>query len=475
MSHEHEATYSPQDDKLRLYFSFRIPRPEWDALRAMGFTWTMKQKEAGGCDMVAPWTPEREDRALELAGEIGDEDQPREERAAQRAERFEGYQQKRLQEASTHADHYEAAPSVHGHQNLARAERAAAKHDRVGARAVTQWDKAEYWTRRTAGVIASALYAERADVRHRRIKGIEADVRRMKAEIEPSQVLEGVEFVIKYRGQEYVDKGHDCVGIFGQGRGRHARSYAKAKGAFTFGESGQRWFDHYSLRLAYENQMLAAQGGTSANVEIVPGGFFGKFQVQKISKDRAGRISKIWFKDEKSGHLHAFDAESPTISPDKYRPASAEELAAFEGAKKAGKAGAPKQAPLINPTKEAAQALCDLWNKAANERRAAHQKQYGFVCEANYGKSEVIEMEFVKWQQMSRCGDMFGTREISAKGSRCTRWDKVKQTPACRVRMRFTLYGGDHIVVLTDRPQAAIPLAPAAPAQKEEVHHVANV
>lgn len=451
---DHEATYSPQDDKIRLYFAYRIPRPEWDALRALGFSWTMKQKEAGGCDMVAPWTPEREDRALELAGEIGDEDQPREERAAQRAERFEGYQKKRFNEATGHADVFDATPAVHGHQNLQRAERAAAKHDRIADKAVSQWDKAEYWTNRTAGVISHALYVERADVRHRRIKGIEADLRKMMSDLEPSETIEGAEAVLRYRGQEYVDKGHDCVGIFGQGRAKYARSFSKAKGAFEFGSTGKRWHDHYQLRLAYEKQMLAAQGGTAANVEVLPGGFYGKFQVQKLSKDRAGRVSKVWFKDPTSGHLHAFDAEN--LKAEDYRPANAEELAAFEAEKKAGKAGAPKHAPLINPTKEAAQALCDLWNKATAERRAKD------ICEANYGTSKVIEMTQAEWTRWAKCGDSYRACAFTAEGRRSSRWDDVKQIEAFRLRVRWCI-SSEHLVVITDKPQTAIPLQAATP------------
>jgi hypothetical protein len=81
------ATYCPEDNKLRLYVG-RVPRPEYDALRAEGWTATPKQ----GCDFVATWTPEREDTALLYGdGIIDDEDQDPGERAAERAERFGGY------------------------------------------------------------------------------------------------------------------------------------------------------------------------------------------------------------------------------------------------------------------------------------------------------------------------------------------------------------------------------------------------
>ena len=52
------------------------------------------------------WTPDREDLALELCGEIGDEDTSLVDRAEERAERFEEYSEKRENEA------YQASESV---------------------------------------------------------------------------------------------------------------------------------------------------------------------------------------------------------------------------------------------------------------------------------------------------------------------------------------------------------------------------
>src|ERR1700758_5561794 len=89
------ATYSPEDNKLRLYPSSRLPKELYDRVKAAGFTWAPKQEL-----FVAPaWTPEREDLLLELCGEIGDEDTGLVERAEERAERFEEYSDKREQDA----------------------------------------------------------------------------------------------------------------------------------------------------------------------------------------------------------------------------------------------------------------------------------------------------------------------------------------------------------------------------------------
>lgn len=38
-----KATYSPQDDKIRIYFKQRIDKDLWEQFKEKGFTWTMKQ------------------------------------------------------------------------------------------------------------------------------------------------------------------------------------------------------------------------------------------------------------------------------------------------------------------------------------------------------------------------------------------------------------------------------------------------
>lgn len=86
------ATYSPDDNKIRLYASSRLDKETYERVREAGFIWAPKQAL-----FVAPmWTPERADLATELAGEIGDEDTTLTERAEDRAERFQEYREKDL-------------------------------------------------------------------------------------------------------------------------------------------------------------------------------------------------------------------------------------------------------------------------------------------------------------------------------------------------------------------------------------------
>ncbi len=89
------ATYSPEDNKLRLYSVYRLDAETYAQIKAEGFRWAPKQDL-----FVAPaWTPSRSDILIKLCGEIGDEDTTLVNRQEQRAGRFEDYRENRAQDA----------------------------------------------------------------------------------------------------------------------------------------------------------------------------------------------------------------------------------------------------------------------------------------------------------------------------------------------------------------------------------------
>lgn len=344
------ATYCPEDNKLRLYVG-RVPRDEYLKLKAEGWQALHKQRETGGGDFAAVWTPGREDTALAYSGGvIDDEDMSPQERAADRAERFTGYRDRREGEAGLLADRFEAAPMIHGHQSAALAERRAAVHGGVGVRAVNVWEKAEYWQYRTAGVIAHALHVSAPGVRMGRIKTIEADQRKNQAErdkhakiyaawqkvaaAEGGDILlpltedgyadteklnpaQAIAYTVANSGNSYMmhlmhpdpevnengARGHtnyfhgfspyDLLthDTYGGGVFRRLTPHEVAAiylASVTSPEYyGKRWADHYALRLAYENQMLESQGGRAAHVEMIPGGFLENVQIFKVNKSPA--------------------------------------------------------------------------------------------------------------------------------------------------------------------------------------------
>jgi hypothetical protein len=183
----YSATYSPEDNKLRLTASSRLDPDLYARVRAAGSIWAPKQ----GIFVAPMWTPERADLLIELCGEIGDEDTSLVERAEERAERFDGYRDNRQADAESAraavarlADNIPLGqPILVGHHSERHARKDAARIENGMRKAVQMWDTAEYWKQRAAGALHHAKYKERPDVRARRIKTIEAAQRKAEREL----------------------------------------------------------------------------------------------------------------------------------------------------------------------------------------------------------------------------------------------------------------------------------------------------
>ncbi len=294
------ATYSPDDNKLRLYASARLDRETYDRVKAAGFSWAPKQEL-----FVAPmWTPAREDLLLELAGEIGDEDTALVDRAEDRAERFEGYSEKRAADADAARRAVDAIaegiplgqPILVGHHSERRARKDAERIETGMRRAIRLWETSGYWQSRAAGAIRATKYKERPDVRRRRIKGLEADQRkheRDRAEAEkflkawrtvgplandPDKMLRCALFIANH------DHCSFCFPLADYPRQPPASQYEGQMSVWSALEGGviaptqaadlvipahergiarhDRWLAHIAHRLEYERAMLAEAGGT---------------------------------------------------------------------------------------------------------------------------------------------------------------------------------------------------------------------
>jgi len=525
------ATYCPEDNKLRLYVG-RVPRPEYEALRAEGWTSTPKQD----CDFVAVWTPGRRDTCLDYAGIIEDEDQSPEDRAADRAERFGEYRDKRAGEAGALADRFDSGPAAHGYQSQARADRAAARHDRIAGHAVDAWSKAEYWTRRTAGVIDHALYKSRPDVRMGRIKTLEAEQRKHLAHLEgyaklyrafqKMAAMEDAEkqtaIVKHYLGtrnvwadymhprpetvtnphiQEHKTSLYSLMTMTESGYGSSNITGAEACALFFSDHPApvteDDWSIHYTLRLAYENQMLEAQGGRAAFVEMVPGGWLGSHQIQKVNKSNVtGRVVSVavlvpthgrnkWgnpYPEGVTAPTHRLEnIETERLSSSVYRPPTPEELEAFHAAKKAEKKAAPKKEtiPLINPTDADAERLQALWNaQALADREAAYKRMHYSLPVTDCEPQTVLRTTQASYSANSKgtyCAA--GTRTVFAGGFECDSYygaaEKMRAKygkEVCQVRRTSGgTYSASRVIVITDKPQKPLPAAvwslpaPAAP------------
>lgn len=287
------ATYSPEDNKIRITAFARLSPEIFARVRAAGFIWAPRQKI-----FVAPmWTPDREDIAEELCGVLGDEDSTLVERAEERAERFEVYSEKREADADrAHAGVAAIAdniplgqPILVGHHSEKRARKDAERIENGMRKAIKMWETSKYWTQRAAGALHHAKYKELPDVRARRIKGIGADKRKRERQL--GDAAEAHTFwlrpdlthaeALKFAGSRSsgftmpkkegdrpdFDQRPDAYGAL-------SNSYPTLYAPRTLQEvidraltvyPGRieylsRWIAHYENRLAYETAMLDEQG-----------------------------------------------------------------------------------------------------------------------------------------------------------------------------------------------------------------------
>ena len=298
------ATYSPDDNKLRLYSTTRLDRETYDRVKEAGFKWAPKQEL-----FVAPmWTPAREDLLIELCGEIEDEDKTLVERAEERSDRFEEYSDKRAADATRAREEVSAIsdnipfgqPILVGHHSERRARKDAEKIENGMKKAIKMWETSKYWTYRAAGAIRSAKYKERPDVRARRVKGLEADKRkqeRNKEEAEKCLTLWSREGLTLAQGiaiagtfnlylpkKEGDRKDWDIpASAYDTLQGTYTNLYAPrtieevvehAKKYYprTIAHC-ERWINHYNNRIEYEKAMIDDQGGLAdSKFDIKPGG-----------------------------------------------------------------------------------------------------------------------------------------------------------------------------------------------------------
>ncbi|SAI73133.1 Domain of uncharacterised function (DUF3560) [Bordetella ansorpii] len=186
------ATYSPEDNKLRLYSLHRVDADLYRRLKDAGFSWAPKQD----CFVAPMWTPEREDLLLELCGQIEAETTTVAQRAAQRSERFEDYGERRRQDAETARSRVSAItahipmgqPILVGHHSERRARRDAERIEQGIRRAILATDKAAYWDWRALGAERHARQKADPAVRHRRIRTLQAEQRKHQRTLDEAQV-----------------------------------------------------------------------------------------------------------------------------------------------------------------------------------------------------------------------------------------------------------------------------------------------
>lgn len=191
-----DATYSAEDNKLRLFSAVRFDDDLYKVVKEAGFKWAPVQDL-----FVAPkWTPYREDLCLALAGNITAEQTTMIERAEAKSERLDNIAMKRAAQANVF---HEVAnvisqrfamgqPILIGHHSEKSARR---DQDRIHSamdQAVKVAEAVQYWNWKAAGVERHANRKSNPVVRAKRIKKLLTELRDHQRDINHASLCFGL-------------------------------------------------------------------------------------------------------------------------------------------------------------------------------------------------------------------------------------------------------------------------------------------
>lgn len=501
----YEATFSPEDNKLRLKVDVWLDSDEWQRLKDAGFRSAPKQAANEGYEglFFVSWSPGREDLCIELAGDIEPEDVTLAERAELKAERLDGYQANRLKDseayhraASAISERFAMGqPILVGHHSERSARRDQKRMHSAMDKAVKANETANYWSWRAEGVERHANQHHNARTRANRIKKILAELRDMqrtinqgwrnlvtwekiakKADSDDFQKIvehyagnhETAPWEIVHDGEKYspwsalrdgdlqpMDVVNACLEHY-QWR--------------TENPNYLRWIQHYLNRLRYERE---EQGGVSRfEGELTP------VLIQTFAREQGAEKPKAT-KNELMGTytLHAVMPLPIQIDPtgdmrsggnlelthDDWRDLM--QQLGHTPVIKEKREGKKQTCSLINPTPEEAEKLQAIWNADAeatkygkpSECREVEQKYYSANSKGDYSHFSTITLDQHGRKIWHSYRDVHGNRSTENPA-----------IPTCRVRVSggAAMYGADCVVVVTDKPQKALPTFEAKPVKE---------
>jgi hypothetical protein len=359
------ATYSPEDNKIRLYASARLDAETYARVKAAGFKWAPKQEL-----FVAPaWSPAREDLAIELAGEIEAEESTLAERAAAKAERLENLADKRRRDANA----FSAAahricerfaggqPILVGHHSERRARKDQEKADNAMRKAVAADKAAGWWLYKASSVQHHANRKNRDDVRARRIKTLLAELRDLQRDLNhaylalqvwakletPEQIMRGLGGSIKTGQLAHYGLWSDVNAE----RVSHEEAKARTVAGFEKvlnSDYRRRWIEHTLNRLSYERELLGEVPIFTGTITPVMLQEFAREHGAAGPKGSVNDDGKLTLSSVAPLPAHIGDGLSLTLSQDEWRTLM--QSCGYEAVAKAEKKAASKSklAPLLN-------------------------------------------------------------------------------------------------------------------------------
>ena len=490
---DYDATYSPEDNKLRLTASEWLDDDEYKRLKDAGFRWAPKQEV-----FYVSWSPNREDICIDLAGEIEPEGTTLADRAADRAARFDGYQSNRHRAADSYHRAADAIserfafgqPILVGHHSERSARRDQKRMQSAMDNAVRASETANYWAYRAEGVERHANQHHSARTRANRIKKLLADMRDYQRSI--NKAWRNLVLWEKIAKKADADNFQAVVEVYAGGHdtapwniyidGEKYSPWSDLRdGKITPMQVVNACLEHYQWltenpyylrcvqhilnRLAYEREEQLAQERELTEITAEEQQKRGRFEgeltpviLQAFAREQGAEKPKA----TKNELMGTYTLASLTPLPLQIDPAGDMQSGGNLELKEADwrdlmqscghtvvvkekRAGKAQACPLINPNPVQAQVLQDLWN-AEYQDASKH--------------GQVREME-QKYYSANSGGDygMFFTLTLDQYGKRIFRSGKGDQIPTCRVRASSGngFCGAYAVILVSDKPQKDLP------------------
>lgn len=473
------ATYSPEDNKIRLYASARLDAETYQRVKQAGFVWAPKQEL-----FVAPkWTPAREDLALELAGDIEPEEMTLAERAALKAERLDNLAHKRRGEAEAlnrHASElseafYMGQPILVGHHSERKARKTKERMEAATAKAVKAERTANYWLYRAEGVECFANMKNNPRVRANRIKTLLAELRDLQRGINAAHKAlelwakfttdEQIRFALGNLSSDATLAGYGTYSAVDRGEMTPEDARQQCINAAELRINGpmrKRWIDHVLNRLAFERSLLGDVPRYEGDLTPVILQAFAR--EHGAEKPKASVIDEGYFMLESPVPLpaHISDRSYLELSEDEWRDVMQACGYVVPDAKPRRVSSKPAPAPLVNPTAEDAARLQRIWNlqmkaecKANGRESLAETNEVYALTQAVYSRNSGGSYSPLETVEIAADGRRINTHSNSF----CGRDERPAPVARIRVYSRGTgFYKPRAVVHISDKPSKALPI-----------------
>jgi len=479
---DYTATYSAEDNKLRLYASTRLDDETFARIKEAGFRWAPKQEL-----FVAPrWTPAREDILTDLAGEIEPEGTTMAERAEAKAERLDALANKRAAQSNAFmrasedlARAFEGGqPILVGHHSERKARKTQERMHALADKAVKAHRAIDYWQWKAESVQHHANRKNSDRTRANRIKTLLKELRDLQRAYNHAALV--LEF------WERNDKPEQAAHVIERGLAlptgdlipwrwayddatkdltpeeMRLKAMENARAVLN-GPKRARWIAHVLGRLSYERSMFGDVprfGGTVTPVILQA---FAREHGAHKPKATATEDGRFILESTAPLPLHIADGKTLDLDAGEWADLMQSAGYAVPEPTERRKSSKPKPATLINPTLEDAEKLQALWAKQMQEACAGKgidakentvtqttQARYSALSKGDYGPGQTVE--------------------IGADGRRIRgTWQRMEYVktgePVCRIRINTgggDFHKPDSVCHITDKPAKALPLDFAA-------------